>query len=106
VRKLFPEWEVIAEQTVAALRAGADPGDARLAALVAELEPDPDFRRWWARHDVRPPRDETKHFHHPVAGPLTLRRQALVVAGAEDQVIIAYQAEPGSLSATALARLA
>jgi hypothetical protein len=55
---------------------------------------------------VRPPRDETKHFHHPAAGPLTLRRQALVVAGAEDQVIIAYQAEPGSLSAAALARLA
>ncbi|WP_433721753.1 helix-turn-helix domain-containing protein [Actinoplanes sp. CA-051413] len=106
VRKLFPEWEVIAAQTVAALRAGAEPGDPELVALVAELDRDADFRRWWARHDVRPARDETKHFHHPVVGPLTLRRQALVVAGAEDQVIIAYQAEPGSLSAAALARLA
>ncbi|AGZ45764.1 helix-turn-helix domain-containing protein [Actinoplanes friuliensis] len=104
-RKLFADWEVIAEQTVAALRAGADPRDPALAALVAELDRDPDFRRWWARHDVRPARDETKRFHHPVVGPLTLRRQALTVAGALDQVIIAYQAEPGSDSAKLLSRL-
>ena len=105
VRKLFPDWAEIAAQTVAALRAGADPGDPELARLVAELAADPEFRAWWARHDVRPARDETKHFHHPVVGPLTLRRQSLAVAGADDQVIIAYQAEPGSESAAALARL-
>ncbi|GAA3339770.1 helix-turn-helix transcriptional regulator [Amorphoplanes nipponensis] len=106
VRKLFPDWADVAARTVAALRAGADAGDPELISLVGDLSADPDFRRWWARHDARPSRDETKHFHHPVVGPLTLRRQALAVAGAEEQVIIAYQAEPGSLSAAALARLA
>jgi hypothetical protein len=38
-------------------------------------------------------------------GPLTLRRQALSIAGSEDQVIITYQAEPGTASGDALARL-
>jgi hypothetical protein len=38
-------------------------------------------------------------------GELALRRQALTVGGAEQQVIIVYQAAPGSPSEAALARL-
>ncbi|GAA0318988.1 helix-turn-helix transcriptional regulator [Actinoallomurus spadix] len=104
-RRLFPDWPRIAAQTVAALRAEADPRDPGIAALLAELEADEDFRELWARHDVRPARDELKRFAHPVVGELALRRQALTVGGAEQQVIIVYQAEPGSPSASALARL-
>lgn len=104
-RELFPDWPDIAEQTVAALRATADPRDPRIAALVAELLPHDEFRALWDRHDVRPSRDETKRFDHPDVGRLTLRRQTLSVAGAEDQVIIVYQPKPGSASADALARL-
>ncbi|WP_214324718.1 helix-turn-helix domain-containing protein [Nonomuraea sediminis] len=104
-RSLFPDWSDIAEQTVAALRAAADPRDPRTAALVAELQSHEGFRRLWGRHDVRPSRNEIKRFDHPDAGRLTLRRQTLTIAGAEDQVIIVYQPEPGSSSADALARL-
>lgn len=104
-RTLFPDWPQIAEQSVAALRATADPHDPRTAALVAELHSADDFRRLWARHDVRPTRNEIKRFDHPDAGPLTLRRQTLAIAGADDHVIIVYQPEPGSPSADALARL-
>jgi transcriptional regulator with XRE-family HTH domain len=105
VRQLLPDWPEIAAQTVAALRAEADPHDPRTARLVAELETDDDFRRLWARHDARPSRDELKRFVHPVVGELALRRQSLTVGGAEHQVIIAYQAAPGSASEAALARL-
>jgi transcriptional regulator with XRE-family HTH domain len=104
-RRLFPDWPDIAEQTVAALRATADLRDPRTAALVADLQSDDEFRSLWGRHDVRPSRDEIKRFDHPDAGPLTLRRQTLTIAGAEDQVIIVYQPEPGSASADALATL-
>ena len=104
-RRLFPHWPEIAAQTAAALRAEADPRDPRTARLVAELEADEDFRRLWSRHDARPTRDELKRFVHPVVGELALRRQALTVGGAEQQVIIVYQAVPGSPSAAALARL-
>ncbi|MFR0354992.1 helix-turn-helix domain-containing protein [Streptomyces sediminimaris] len=104
-RRLFPDWPEIATQTAAALRAEADPRDPATARLVAELGSDDDFRALWARHEVRPSRDELKRFVHPVVGELALRRQALTVGGAEQQVIIAYQAVPGSPSAAALDRL-
>ncbi|MFF7559011.1 helix-turn-helix transcriptional regulator [Streptomyces pseudovenezuelae] len=104
-RQLFPDWPEIAAQTAAALRAEADPRDPRVGGLVAELETDEDFRRLWARHDARPSRDELKRFAHPAVGELALRRQALTVGGAEQQVIIVYQAAPGSPSEAALARL-
>lgn len=104
-RRLFPDWPEIAAQTVAALRAEADPRDPRTERLVAELVKDDDFRTLWGRHDARPSRDELKRFAHPVVGDLALRRQALTVGGAEQQVIIVYQATPGSPSAATLARL-
>ncbi|MGI5259895.1 helix-turn-helix domain-containing protein [Streptomyces angustmyceticus] len=104
-RRLFPDWPEIAAQTAAALRAEADPRDPRTTRLVAELQADDDFRGLWARHDARPSRDELKRFAHPVVGELALRRQSLTVGGAEQQVIIVYQAAPGSPSAAALARL-
>ena len=104
-RRLFPDWPEIAAQTVAALRAEADPRDPVTARLVVELETDEDFRGLWARYDARPSRDELKRFAHPHVGELALRRQALTVGGAEQQVIIVYQAVPTSPSAEALARL-
>lgn len=112
-RRLFPDWAQVAAQTAAALRAEADPRDPRTVRLVAELEADGEFRRLWTRHETRPARDELKRFAHPVVGELALRRQALGVAasagaggGAGQQVIIVYQAPPGSPSEAALARLA
>jgi transcriptional regulator with XRE-family HTH domain len=104
-RTLFPDWQDIAEQTVAALRATANPRDPRTAALVTDMQSHDEFRSLWDRHDVRPSRDEIKRFDHPDAGRLTLRRQTLTIAGAEDHVIIVYQPEPGSSSADALTRL-
>jgi transcriptional regulator with XRE-family HTH domain len=105
VRALFPDWADIATQTAAALRAEADLRDPATAELVSAMLTDSRFRTLWAGHDVRPSRNEIKRFRHPVVGPLTLRRQALSIAGAEDQVIITYQAEPGTASGDALARL-
>jgi transcriptional regulator with XRE-family HTH domain len=104
-RELLADWPQIAEQTVAALRAEADLRDPKTVQLIAELETNEDFRRLWAQHDARPARDELKRFAHPVVGELSLRRQALTVGGAEQQVIIVYQAAPGSPSADAIARL-
>jgi hypothetical protein len=43
---------------------------------------------------------------HPVVGELTLNYETLMVAGEADQALIAYTAEPGSKSETALRLLA
>jgi transcriptional regulator with XRE-family HTH domain len=94
VRALFPDWPQIAAQTVAALRAEADLRDPATAGLVSAMLQDGEFRRLWADHDVRPVRTELKRFRHPTLGDLAMRRQALTIAGAEDQVIIVYRAAP------------
>jgi hypothetical protein len=49
------DWEVIARSSVAVLReaAGRHPRDRALQALVGELSVgSPEFRTWWAEHDV------------------------------------------------------
>jgi transcriptional regulator with XRE-family HTH domain len=104
-RALFPDWSEIAAQTAAALRAEADPRDPATSALIESMLTDDTFRAMWASHDVRRTRNELKRFDHPAVGPLELRRQTLAVGGAPGQIIITYQAEPGSSSAAALARL-
>ncbi|AGL16242.1 helix-turn-helix transcriptional regulator [Actinoplanes sp. N902-109] len=105
IRTLFPDWADIAHQTTAALRAEADLRDPATRTLLESMLTDDTFRTLWETHDVRRMRNELKRFDHPAVGPLTLRRQALTAAGADGQVIISYQAEPGSATAAALARL-
>jgi transcriptional regulator with XRE-family HTH domain len=103
-RALFPDWEAIAVQAVAALRSSAGADDPELARELASASED--FRRLWARHDARVTRSDVKRLDHPLVGRLHLRRQALEVSGGDGQVVLAYQAEAGSPSADALAYLA
>ena len=87
--------------------AGLNPGDERLAGLVADLsEQSPAFREMWAVYDVRTRRSGVKRFHHPVVGPLTLTFQSLTLVSDPDLRITAGTAEPGSESETALRLLA
>ena len=105
-REFYPEWERHAQETVASLRATADVDDPRLAELVGELSVrSPEFRTWWARHDVRAKSRGTKRMVHPAVGELTLDYEALSVQGAAGQFLYVYHAEPNSPSAAALALL-
>ncbi|MFI7611111.1 helix-turn-helix transcriptional regulator [Nonomuraea terrae] len=104
-RSLYADWPRAARECVAVLRmeAGRTPDDPALSALVGELSVrDPDFRTWWAAHQVRGPRQLTKTYRHPVVGALTLDVQQFSVDTHPDQLLIAYTAEPGSLSHEAL----
>ncbi|MEU5262061.1 helix-turn-helix transcriptional regulator [Amycolatopsis sp. NPDC021455] len=107
-REFYPDWERVAVNTVGGLRAaaGLDPDDPRLIETVGELSvKSADFRRLWARHDIRQKTHETKRFRHPQVGELTLSYEALTVNSAPGQQLIVYQAEPGSPSEAALALL-
>jgi hypothetical protein len=104
-----PESEATAAELVAVLRraAGPDVDDPRLTELVGELSVRSQlFRRLWARHDVRRhPGGGTYRLQHPQVGDLELRYDKFTVADAEEQVLVVYQAEPGSRSAEALSLL-
>jgi hypothetical protein len=81
--------------------------DPRLTELVGELSIKSDaFRRLWARHDVRAQIGDGIHrIQHPQVGPLELRYDKFAIAGAADQMLVVYHADPGSPSERALALL-
>jgi len=106
--EFFHDWEDIASDAVAILRAeaGRDPYDRRLSDLIGELSTRSDeFRVRWAAHNVKFHRMGVKKLHHPVVGDLTLAYEALELP-AEGQRINVYSAEPGSPSHEALRLLA
>lgn len=108
-RIVFPDWPRIAAETVAGLRAGAstDLDDPRLTELVGELSlKSEDFRRLWAKHEVRAKTAGAKRFLHPLVGEIALSYETFTVNGAPGQTLVVYHPEPGSDAEQSLALLA
>lgn len=108
-RDFHLDWERVARDAVATLRAdvGPDLDDPRLTQLVGELSlKSEEFRRLWARHDVREKGRGSKRLRHPVVGELTLDYEWLSLRTAPGQTLVVYHAEPGSRSERSLALLA
>lgn len=107
-RELHPDWANSIGAMVASFRAslGADPdqlADPRVIQLVGELSLESeDFRRFWARHDVKPLSGAPVRMNHPKVGPLELRREKLPIGNSGGQVLAILHAEAGSNSARAL----
>jgi transcriptional regulator with XRE-family HTH domain len=104
----FPDWEDQMGGMVAAFRSsiGTDVEDPAITTLVGELSlGSEDFRRLWARHDVRPLAGGAVRMWHPEVGELELRREKLAIGGTDGQLLVLHHAEPGSPSARALTLL-
>lgn len=107
--RLYPDWDFMADVTVANLRtaAGHDPHDSALHDLVGELSTcSEEFRRRWGSHDVRTHAGGTKHFHHHAVGDLDLAYESMDLRSEPGLSMTIYIAEPGSSTAQALALLA
>jgi transcriptional regulator with XRE-family HTH domain len=107
--EFYLDWERTAKDLVAHLRseAGRNPYDRGLSDLVGELSTrSPEFRTWWAAHNVRYHRTGTKRLRHPVVGELELDYEVMDVSADDGLTIAVYSAEPGSRSAEALDLLA
>ena len=106
---LFRDWNVVANDTVALLRAeaGRDPYDRKLSALVGELSTrSDDFRVRWAAHDVRIHSTGVKKLHHPIVGDLDLPFESLPLETGSTTSLVTYLAEPATPTHDALALLA
>jgi len=103
-RVVYPDWSVIARNTLAALRLadGAHPGDPRIREILDKLRGDEEFNRLWARHDARGKTAERKRFVHAGAGSFTLNVQMFDVRDAPGQQLAVYHADPGTPHADAL----
>jgi transcriptional regulator with XRE-family HTH domain len=108
-RQLYVEWDQVAADTVAILRLelGRYPDDPALTALVDEVSAaSPEFRRWWADHEVHAHTSGHKIYRHPVVGELTVDYQALQLPEDSEQTVFIYTAAVGSPSQEALRLLA
>ncbi|MGN6409822.1 MAG: helix-turn-helix domain-containing protein [Curtobacterium sp.] len=104
----YPDWEQQMGGMVASFRSsiGTSVDDPAITSLVGELSlGSEDFRRLWARHDVRPLAGATVRMWHPEVGELELRREKLGIGGTDGQLLVVHHAEPRSSSAGALALL-
>jgi transcriptional regulator with XRE-family HTH domain len=106
---VFRDWETVANDTVALLRAeaGRDPHDRQLSDLVGELSTrSEDFRQRWAAHDVRIHNSGVKRLRHPVVGDLDLPFESLPLEAGASTNLVTYLPEPGTPDHDALALLA
>jgi transcriptional regulator with XRE-family HTH domain len=108
-REFYPDWESIADATVAVLRteAGRDPYNRALTDLVGELATRSDaFGTRWAAHDVRLHLTGAKRFRHPVVGDLDIVFNTMALPADPGLTLAVYTAEPGSPTEEKLALLA
>ncbi|GAA2712162.1 helix-turn-helix transcriptional regulator [Actinoplanes palleronii] len=104
-----PDWEGQALDYIGLMRAAvaADPTHPRATAIVGELSiRSPEFRRLWARHDVRVSVSGTKTFRIPAAGDITLDWDTYPLPGNPGPVLLVFTTEPGSADADRLQLLA
>jgi transcriptional regulator with XRE-family HTH domain len=107
-REFYLDWEQEAWYMVAHLHslAGVDSDDPSLIELVEELSLGSEaFRQMWPRHDVRARTRECVRFHHRDVGEMTLHAETFSINSAPGVLLVVAQAEPGSPSQEALAKL-
>jgi hypothetical protein len=107
--EFYPDWDAVADQNVATLRAevGRNPYDKALSDLIGELSTRGDtFRQRWARHEVRRHRAGAKRLNHPLVGQMTVTYEAMELAADDGLYLIVCGAAPGSRDADTLNLLA
>ncbi len=108
-RTFCVDWDVFADIAVAILRteAARDPHSADLHETVEELlSHSAEFETRWRAGEVRRHGTGTKTFRHPVVGELAVAYEALALESAPGLTLTLYTAEPGTVSARRMARLA
>ncbi len=100
-RTAFPDWDQVADERAAALRAAADLGDYSAAMLADELSitVGREFGRRYAAAAVLPAWTGVERWAHPTAGMLCLAYESLVLAGADEHRLVVYLAADAATSA-------
>jgi transcriptional regulator with XRE-family HTH domain len=92
-RAVFPDWDHVADERAAALRAAADLGDRAAAALADELSitVGSEFGCRYAAAAALPARTGVQRWAHPTVGTLRLAFETLLLPEAkEEQRFVAY----------------
>ncbi|MCU1479375.1 MAG: hypothetical protein JWQ19_161 [Subtercola sp.] len=99
-------WEAVASEMLAATRERTDSNDPRLHEIVGQLSlTDSDFRRIWARHDVKTYTHGTSSYTIDGFGQVDLRWQLLSIRTDPRLALTTTFARPGSREESALKSL-
>ena len=107
-RIVYLNWEQIAPQMVAILRAAAIEGvrNDALAKIVGELTvASPEFARYWTDYRLFEHTYGVKHFFNESVGEMKINYETLPLPGDNGQTVVVYSADPGSPSEEKLAFL-
>lgn len=107
-RELFPDRDRLARVTVARTHrlVGEDPDAPELDALIDELRTrSEEFADLWALHDIALRGGDSRRFHHPLVGDITLDSETLYLGDGGLRMTV-YQAAPGTADHRALLELA
>jgi hypothetical protein len=105
----YVNWDVKARNVVAFLcrDLGRHPDDPAFTALIEELvDRSPEFRTYWAEHEVADRIVGDYRMRHPIVGELDLTFESFVSSADPDISLITSTAEPGSPSEAKLRTLA
>ncbi|MEO3814893.1 helix-turn-helix transcriptional regulator [Sphaerisporangium sp. B11E5] len=97
-RPRCPGWEAMALDYIGILRAAisTDPDHPRAVAVVSELSiGSPEFRRLWARHDVREVAHGTKTIRHPRVGDIAVEWDAYPLQPPPGPLMIVFTPKAG-----------
>jgi transcriptional regulator with XRE-family HTH domain len=100
-KALYPDWEEIAEESVAALRAelGRNPDEPRVHQVMCGLSSaSEEFRRTWEAREVLDRAYGTKRVRNPEVGELVLTFETFPVADGGGQRLCTYTAPKGSVT--------
>jgi hypothetical protein len=107
-RTLHADWANGSRNAVARFRGDSarHVGDPDFDELVAALgEASPDFRKWWARHEVARSGVGRKTVRHPEAGTLLFEHAVFRLEETPDQRLVVYSPLPLKDTAAKLERL-
>jgi len=107
-RIVYRNWEIIAPQMVAILRAAAIEGvrNDALSAIVGELTvASPEFAHFWTDYRLFEHTYGVKHFFNEAVGEMKINYETLPLPGDNGQTVVVYSADPGSPSEEKLAFL-
>lgn len=94
-------WQEVTQAVVAEFRADSAryPGDRWFGELIEELQKtSPEFREWWARHDVQQVEDRHKQMEHANLGYLEFEHVTLVVPTNPDLKVKIYTGSPATVT--------
>jgi transcriptional regulator with XRE-family HTH domain len=107
-RALMPDWKRTGRVLLSRFRAdyARHVGDPAFDRLVSDLhDASPEFRKWWAQHEVKGGTDGRKELNHPVEGRMLFEHAAFKHIEHDDQRLILYTPLPDEDTPAKMRRL-